>query len=503
MYIFYFMNFLNNNFNISFVGLYPELYLLFSILFLISFLVILDKLFKYRFLLMKLAGYLFIFVLLETLILNNSLLVSNFSIFYNSLIIDKFIVISKDILLCLLIIVVLVSFSYVSYEKIHFYELYLLLSIVIFGLFTIISANDLLVMYIGIETLSLSFYILATLKIYNNFSTEAGLKYFILGAFSSGLLLYGSSLIYGSTGSINFSDINLLFNNNFLNKNFEFDSLIIGSIFVILAIFFKLGAAPFHMWIPDVYEGAPTIVTMVFSIVPKLAIFVLFFHFNINFFYLNSFFLEELLFYVAFLSIFIGTLGALYQIKIKRLLAYSAISHMGFLLIGFSSFTNSSIFSLFFYLVVYIIISINIFTVVLVLRKHNNLKIKKINELVVLFKSNPILAINLSLILFSIAGIPPLVGFYSKLYIFIFALKSQMYLIVILAAVLSVIGSLYYIRLVKLMFFKNFEYWVLFKNISKVESLLISITLLFNILFFCFPEVLVLNLYNVILQIFY
>ena len=204
------------------------------------------------------------------------------------------------------------------------------------------------------------------------------------------------------------------------------------------------------------------------------------------------------------MSITIGTLGALYQIKLKRLLAYSAISHVGFLLLGFVSFNNWSIFSLFFYLIIYIIISINIFTVLLVLRKvDNNLKFKKINEVVILFKSNPLLAINFCLILFSIAGIPPLVGFYSKLYIFISALKSEIYISAILAAVLSVIASMYYIRLIKLMFFKNFEYWTLFTELTKKESLLISVTFFFNLFFFCYPEIFVISIYNIILKLFY
>jgi len=165
------------------------------------------------------------------------------------------------------------------------------------------------------------------------------------------------------------------------------------------------------------------------------------------------------LIYSSILSIIVGTLGALYQVKIKRLLAYSAISHVGFLLIGFSSLNTMSLFAMFFYIIVYILISINLFTIILSIRKQdNNLKFKKINELAILFKSNKLLAINFSIILFSIAGIPPLVGFYSKLYIFISAIKSQIYLVAIIAAIFSVIASMYYIRLIKLMFFKTFDY---------------------------------------------
>ena len=295
-----------------------------------------------------------------------------------------------------------------------------------------------------------------------------------------------------------------LLSSNFSNLSDNPISLILGIIFVVVAIMFKIGAAPFHMWVPDVYEGVPTIVTAFFAIVPKIAIFSLLVRLQLSLFYENLVFTQEIFVYAAILSITIGTLGALYQTKLKRLLAYSAISHVGFLLLGFVSFNNWSIFSLFFYLIIYIIISINIFTVLLVLRKiDNNLKFKKINELVILFKSNPLLAINFCLILFSIAGIPPLVGFYSKLYIFISALKSEIYITAILAAILSVIASMYYIRLIKLMFFKNFEYWALCTELTKKESLLISITFFFNLFFFCYPELFVISIYNIILNLFY
>ena len=199
--------------------------------------------------------------------------------------------------------------------------------------------------------------------------------------------------------------------------------------------------------------------TLIFSIVPKFILFGLLFNFYFNLYYISNLFYSDLIFYVALLSIAIGSLGALYQTKIKRLLAYSAINHVGYLLIGFLSFQNSGIFSLFFYLFVYILMSLNLFIVLIIIRKqNNNLKLKKINEYVTLFKTYPLIAINFALTLFSIAGIPPLVGFYSKLYIFIAALKSDLYFLVLIAAIFSVVSCLYYIRLIKLMFFKNFEY---------------------------------------------
>jgi NADH-quinone oxidoreductase subunit N len=275
----------------------------------------------------------------------------------------------------------------------------------------------------------------------------------------------------------------------------------LGNIFITVGILFKLGASPFHMWLPDVYDGIPTAITAIFAIVPKIAIFGLFLRLSINLFSNTFFYWNQILVYSSILSIIIGTLGGLYQIKIKRLLAYSAISHIGFLLIGFSTYTKVGFFALFFYIIIYIILSLNIFAIILSLRKiDNNLKLKRINEFTLLFKSNKILAINFCLILFSITGLPPLVGFYSKLYIFISAIKSEIYLIALIAAVFSVIASMYYIRLIKLMFFKNLDYWTLLYEIPQYNSILISFTLFFNVYFFLYPECFTIYLYNNILK---
>lgn len=496
-------NFLNEeSFQNCYLGLYPEFFLIITLSFLIAFLVIIDYNSNHKVILTTVAGKILIVIYFLLFIINNNNF-SDFLIFNDLLIVDSFTTLIKNILIFSLIVSILISLNYTKLEKIDKYEYFLLVGLSSLGMFTIVSSNDLITMYLAIEIQSLSFYILATIKVYNNFSTEAGLKYFILGAFSSGLLLFGSSFIYGALGTTNFTDMKLLVN-NFSDISDNPTSLILGILFVIVAILFKIGAAPFHMWVPDVYEGVPTIVTAFFAIVPKIAIFSLFVRLQLSLFYENTIFTQEILLYAALLSICIGTLGALYQVKIKRLLAYSAISHVGFLLIGLVSFNSWSVFALFFYLIIYIIISVNIFTVALVLRKvDNNLKIKKINELAILFKSNPLLAINFCLILFSIAGIPPLAGFYSKLYIFISAIKSDIYIIALIAAVFSVIASMYYIRLIKLMFFKNFEYWTLFVELSKKESLLISLTFFFNLFFFCYPEIFVVSIYNIILKLFY
>jgi len=489
--------------NGSFIGVYPEIFLMISVLFLIVFLVVLDYIFKYKFILSALTGRLtlFIFSLTFLLLLNNFELKT--VIFDYLLISNYFINLIKCIVLISLSICICVSFNYIKVEKIVQYEYFLLLILVLLGIFTIASANDLITMYLAIELQSLSFYVLASIKIFSNFSTEAGLKYFILGAFSSGVLLFGSSLIYGFTGITNFYDLNLLFNNLPYIDESIYWGLILGIIFVSTGILFKLGAAPFHMWLPDVYEGIPTIVTMVFAIVPKIAIFCLFLNLGINFFFVTLFTWKQLLIVSSILSVTIGTLGALYQVKLKRLLAYSAISNIGFMLLGFSNLSIDGIFAMSFYIIVYMIISLNLFSIILILRKRiNNLKFKKINELILLFKSNTAVAVIFSLILFSIAGIPPLMGFYSKFYIFLSIIKDQNYWLAILIASISVIASMYYIRLIKLMFFKVFNNWVFFFEIGKLESFIISITFFFNIYFFFYPSLFVLWVQNLTFSLF-
>jgi NADH-quinone oxidoreductase subunit N len=408
----------------------------------------------------------------------------------------------KHIMIISLIICILISLGYVKRERIVNFEYYLLVALASIGMITVISANDLMVFYIGIEIQSLVFYVLAGIKMYNNFSTEAALKYFILGAFSSGLLLLGSSFIYGALGTTNFSTIMFLLTEPYQVINLK--SLIFGLILVIVSLLFKLGAAPFHAWLPDVYEGAPTIVTMIYSIVPKIAIIGFVVRLNINILNSHAFFLNDIWISAAIISIIIGTLGGLFQTKIKRLIAYSAISHVGFMIVGLSIATNLGLFSLFFYIITYIIISINIFTFLLVVRKvDNNLKIKKINELVLLYKSNPYLVWNFCFILFSIAGIPPLLGFYSKLYIFIAALQSGYYLVAIIAAIFSVMACAYYIRLIRLLYFKELPYWATFVEISKLEAVVLTTTLFLNIFFFLRPDIFVTTLYTLILSLVY
>lgn len=477
--------------------IYHNLFLIFSI----SMLIVFSVIYNAKLILSLLnARFLILNCLLMLLLLNNN--PSDFFIFDYLLVQDQFNIFIQNILILNFIFCIFMSYDYIHFEKITQYEYFLLLGLSLLGVLTIVQSNDLITLYLAIELQSLAFYVLASFKVYSNFSTEAGLKYFVLGAFSSGILLLGSSLIYGFTGTTNFSDLQLIFFDKEIPSNI-YNGLLLGIIFVTIGILFKLGVAPFHMWLPDVYEGVPTSITAVFAIVPKIALFTLLLRLGFNFFSGNFFYWHQIFIYGALLSIAVGTFGALYQVKIKKLLAYSAISHVGFLLISFSGFNNFSLFSTFFYLLVYIIISINIFTVLLSLRKNDNfLKIKKINELVVLFKSNYLLAINICIIMFSIAGIPPLLGFYSKFYVFVSAVKSEIYSVALIAVILSVIASMYYIRLIKLMFFKKFNYWIFLMEVSPVNARIISITFFLNVIFSFYPQKFLVYIYNNVFELF-
>lgn len=485
----------------SFLGIYLELFLISCISLLIIFFVIFDYRFKYKLILSINISYVFILIfILMGLLLNNDN--HHYIIFNQSLVQDTFSIFIQNILIINFIFYIIISLNYIFLEKIINYEYLLLLGLSFLGMITMVKSNDLISLYLAIELQSLVFYIISSFKVYSNFSTEAGLKYFILGAFSSGILLLGCSLIYGFTGTTNFSDIYLMFYAQNL-PNYVFNGFSLGIIFVTVSILFKIGAVPFHMWLPDVYEGVPTIVTALFAIVPKIALFGLLYRLGASFAVYDLFFWNEFLAYIGFFSIVIGTLGALYQVKIKRLLAYSAISHTGFLLIGYSTLDFFGIYVTLIYLIVYILLSLNIFTFLLSVRKWDNfLKLKKLNEFIILFRSNPFLAFNFCIILFSIGGIPPLLGFYSKFFIFYSAMSSHLFYIAIFAACCSVIASMYYIRLIKLMFFKRKKYQGFLFEVTKLNSILLSITLFFNVVFIFFPQKFLMILYNLVLLLY-
>ena len=307
-----------------------------------------------------------------------------------------------------------------------------------------ISSNDLIVFYIGLELQSLALYVLASFNRDNLLSSESGLKYFVLSALSSGLLLYGCSLIYGFSNSTNFNEISQ-------NFNFEY-GVIFGMVFVIVGLAFKISAVPFHMWAPDVYQGSPTSVTVLFAILPKIAALTVFIKFLYGPF-INLF--EEWQAIIIFLSVasmILGAVAAIGQKNLKRLIAYSSISHMGYALAGLTTGTNQGIQSSIIYLVIYLIMNLAFFCCLFMLKRKDKFY-ENIEDLSGLSKKHPILALSFLIILFSLAGIPPLAGFFAKFYIFMAVIQKEMYFLAIVGLLATVIAAFYYLRVIKIIYF--------------------------------------------------
>lgn len=365
--------------------------------------------------------------------------------------------------------ILFLSLGQYSKKMLGEFEYPILILIATLGMLLIVSTTDLIILYLSIELISLTLYILATINKSGQYSTEAGLKYFILGALSSGFLLFGMALIYGTTGETGYLQIgNIL---NYIGENNA--GIQVGSIFIIIALLFKLAAAPFHMWAPDVYEGAPTIITAFFAIVPKIAI--LYTLINLVFGPLIAIFvnIQPILFVSAIFSLLIGSISGLNQSKFKRLLAYSAIGHMGFMLIGVGTGSLLSLQATFIYIILYAIMSFHTFGCLLAIFK--NKANVYISELSGLSRTFPLLAFTLTLGLLSIAGIPPLAGFYSKYWILLSAVNSGYIILALLAIATSIVSCFFYLRIIKWIYFKDSEDFYL-KELSEVSSIsLISV----------------------------
>ena len=399
--------------------------------------------------------------------------------------------------------------QYLVTQQINFFEYVIILLFAVLGLFLLCSANDLITAYLAIELQSLSFYVLAAFKKDSTYSVESGLKYFILGAFSSGLFLFGSSLIYGVSGSVNFEDlkdlvlfevnVNVfevfnLYNSETMSFYFIYNDLIlIGLVFIFVSLFFKLAVAPFHLWSPDVYEGSPSSSTLFFAIVPKISIFVLLVRLS---YYAFPTFVEMWQEYVTIIavgSVIVGSVAGLEQRKLKSLLAYSSISHMGYLLISFSAGSVESFQMLFSYLIIYTGSGLCIWSIFILTRLktvYNKKQNKDLGDLILLTKSNNLLAIALTIALFSIAGLPPMIGFMVKLSIFLVVIEQSLYTIALISIVFSVISTFFYLRIVKILFFEPVLVGRLYYPIKTQKSLIVALFLYLFIFLFINPSML-------------
>lgn len=444
-----------------------------------------------------------ILLLISYLLLNNQLDILNMTNLNNTIINDYLSISSKLIICFLSLSCLLMIQQYLADQKLNHFEYVLLLLFSILGLFILISSNDLLTAYLSIELQSLSFYVLAAFKKNSTFSIESGIKYFILGSFSSCLFLLGSSLLYGLTGTINFDDFKDLFfwffQSNNMSDTFNFDVtlILVSLVFILISLFFKLAIAPFHVWAPDVYEGSPSASTFFFSVVPKLSIFVLLFRlFYFSFYSFLDYWRYFVVIFILF-TIIVGSFGGLEQRKLKSLLVYSSISHMGYSLIAFTTGTFEGIQILFCYLIIYSFSGLCVWSIFMLTRLKNNYKTKQnkdLTDLVLLGKSNKMLAIFFTTVLFSIAGFPPMIGFIVKISVFLSAIEASMYFVALLSILGSVIATFYYIRIIKILFFEKLLIGKLYYPIDTSKSILV--VLLFFLLLFLFTNPTLLFLFS-------
>ena len=402
-------------------------------------------------------------------------------IFLDSFTRDAFSNYFKILILLSTLFVLNSSKNFIIDNKLDKFEYPIIILLSVLGMFFMVSANDLILFYLGLELQSLSLYILASIDRDNLRSTESGIKYFVLSALSSGLLLYGCSLLYGFTGSTNFELIA-----SQLNR--ENTGAIFAMVFILVGLAFKISAVPFHMWTPDVYEGAPTSITSYFAVVPKVAGLALLIKFmNVPF---SNILLEwqTIIIFLSIASMILGAVAAMIQKNFKRLLAYSSIGHIGYALAGVATGAIAGYQSAIVYISIYVIMNIGAFSCLYLLKKDGQYK-ENINDLSGISKKHPLLAVSLLIILFSLAGVPPLGGFFAKFYVFVAVLEKEMYTLAIIGLLTTVMSAFYYLKIIKTIYFDDslvsFE---LSKNRTAQVSIFASCMILTT--FFLYPSVL-------------
>tara|TARA_B100000131_G_scaffold82889_1_gene79863 strand:+ start:974 stop:2389 length:1416 start_codon:yes stop_codon:yes gene_type:complete len=426
-------------------------------------------------------------LILLVLLINLSSL-SSAAIFNSSYTIDNLSNFMKIITIASGVFVLLTSSKYIKLTNIMKIEYPVLILSSILGMMVMISANDLIVFYMGLELQSLALYVLASFNRENLLSSESGLKYFVLSALSSGILLYGCSLLYGFSGSTNYNVIA----GNIVNAE---NGLTFGIVFILVGLAFKISAVPFHMWAPDVYQGSPTSVTLFFAVLPKIAALTVIIRF-LYIAFINV--IDQWQLIIIFLSIasmLFGAVAAIGQTNLKRLVAYSSIGHMGYALAGISTGTNQGIQSSIVYIFIYLIMNISFFSCLFMLRR-NDKYFENIDDLSGISKNHPMLSLCFLITLFSLAGIPPLAGFFAKFYIFLAVIEDKMYFLAITGLLSSVVAAFYYLKIIKKMYFDAEK--------EKYDSehglglkLSLTISTIFLLLYFFYPGPLVEIIYKI------
>ena len=460
--------------NLNYV--FPEIFIALAIMFLLVFGVFKKKSSK----LVHNLSILFLFI--TAILIFNNPFDNSIKLFNESYIIDYLSSFMKILTLLGGAFVAIISSRYLKIIKIFQIEYPILILSAILGMMVMISSNDLIVFYLGLELQSLALYVLASFNRDQLKSSEAGLKYFVLSALSSGLLLYGCSLIYGFSGSTNFNIIAETMNTKQLGLTF-------GIVFILVGLAFKISAVPFHMWAPDVYEGSPTSVTMFFAIIPKVAALTVF----IRFLYVPFLNMiddwQPILIFLSLASMIFGAIAAIGQTNLKRLVAYSSIGHIGYVLAGLSIGTNEGIQSSIAYIFIYLVMNFGLFSCLFML-KRNDQYFESIYDLSGISKNHPLLSLSLLVILFSLAGIPPLAGFFAKLYIFKSIIAQSMYFLAIVGLLTTVIAAFYYLRIIKIIYFDEAKEKYDTDHSLWLKSSLTLSTLLI-LLYFIFPSKLV------------
>jgi NADH-quinone oxidoreductase subunit N len=367
------------------------------------------------------------------------------AVFHGSFVLDGYARFLKILALTGSAVAILMSAEFLGSTGRQRFEYPILILLSTTGMMALISAADLIALYLGMELMSLSLYVIAAIDRDNVRSTEAGLKYFVLGALSSGMLLYGCSLIYGFTGTVSFAGIAKAAGQGGLGLTF-------GLVFLFVGFCFKISTVPFHMWTPDVYEGAPTPVTAFFAAAPKVAGIAVFVRASVVAFpgILTQW--QQIVVFVAIASMALGSFAAIGQTNIKRLMAYSSIGNMGYALIGLSAGTSDGVRSVLIYMVIYVAMSLGTFAAIIAMRRPDG-PVEKIADLAGLARTKPAMALFLGIMMFSLAGIPPLAGFFAKFYVFLAAINAGLYALAVIGVLTSVVGAYYYLAIVKTMYF--------------------------------------------------
>ncbi len=379
-----------------------------------------------------------------------------------------------------------ISIDYNERQEMGRFEYAILILFATIGMMLMVSANNLISLYIGLELQSLSLYVIASFRRDNLMSTEAGLKYFVLGALASGMLLYGSSLIYGFAGTTSFPALAAIVADQAGDPPL---GLLFGLVFVVAALAFKISAAPFHMWTPDVYQGAPTPVTAFFSVAPKVAAIALLVRVLIEPFGALAGQWQQIVIVVSVLSMLLGAFAAINQNNIKRLMAYSSIGHVGYALIGLASADETGVRGVLVYMAIYVFMSIATFGVILSMRRDGQM-IEDIPSLAGLAKTRPMLAAALAICMFSMSGIPPLAGFFGKLYVFLAAVTAGLYVLAVIGVLSSVVAAFYYLRIIKIMYFDE-PTGVFDGPVDPKTGIVLTACSLFTLLFFIYPAPLI------------